>query len=110
MSVMADRVPGGTHASICITVEVAPTRQRCSNAVEPFDSDLLGFAQIGFAELALLLAVHIPVPTMTLAFPSNGEGAQMVFESKGLVLLSRQPAVPVLGANKDGVRWLLEQA
>jgi hypothetical protein len=92
------------HISMGIRVEIAPANHLRSDSVEPLQAHLLDLAQVGFAKLALLLVVEVPVPLLTSAFPPHGEAAHLVAERKGQMLLSRQPTVPGLGANQDGLR------
>jgi len=107
--VPVESAAGSRHMSISISVEITLDNHPRSDSVEPLEGHLLGLAQVGFTKLALLLVVEVPVPLLPSALSPHGEGAQLIPEGKGLMLLSRQPAVPGLGANQDGVRWLLEQ-
>ncbi len=96
MIVPVDSAPGSRHVSIGISVEIALDNHRRSDSIEPFEGHLLGLPQVGFAKLALTLVVEVPVPMLTSALPPHGEDAQLIPEGKGLMLLSRQPAVPGL--------------
>jgi hypothetical protein len=96
MTVPIDSAAGSRYVNIGISAESALDNHRRSYSVEPFEGHLLGLAQVGFAKLALMLVVEVPVPLLTSALPPNGEGAQLVPEGKRLMLLSRQPAVPCL--------------
>jgi hypothetical protein len=96
MTVPVDSAAGSRQVSIGISVEIALDNHRRSDSIEPLEGHLLGLAQVSFAKLALTLVVEVPVPMLTSALPPHGEDAQLVAEGKGLMLLSRQPAVPGL--------------
>jgi hypothetical protein len=69
--------------------------------MESLKCQFLRFAEIGFAELARILAVGIPVPAMPFALIAGGEGTKRTFERKGVDVLLRQPAVPGIRSNYD---------
>jgi hypothetical protein len=104
-----DSPAGSKHISMSISVEISLDNYCRCDSVEPLQAHLLGLAHVGFAKLALVLVVEVLVPLLPSALSPHGEGAQRIPEGKGRMLLSCQPAVPGLGANQDGVRWLLEQ-
>jgi hypothetical protein len=109
MSVSVDSAAGSRHMSIGIRVEIALDNHLRSDSVEPLEGHLLGLPQVGFAKLALLLVIEVPVPVLTSALSPHGKDAQLVAEGKGLMLLSCQPAVPGLWANHDGFWGSFEQ-
>ena len=63
------------------------SQPRCRR-VETGQRQLLGLAQIGFVQLALALAIGIPVVALPVVLAPDGKGAQRVSERKRPLVLS----------------------
>src|SRR4029453_17513875 len=78
-------------------------RERLRDLAQVRLAQRLGFAQIGFVQFAMNLAIGHPIPLTTLlAFFAGREYAHWVGEVKRAVSIVGQPGVPCRGADRKG--------